>query len=297
MTSVPPTNQLITIDTTKINTAKYINNDNLDSVLQELCDFYAEVKLSRDHKLVNGKYGHVSVLKHEPTQKLFLKKQIKLKHYNEIEPMVHSLMKNNRYFINLYYSITTLKTHVLIMDFIKGGDLFDLLKTEEYLTVDETKLIVGQVCEGLHALHRHHFIHNDIKLENILYNRYKQIYIADYGLCKVVGQESCLDGTLDYYSPEKLAGRRYDYHFDWWAVGVLAHELLTGQHPFKKDHDEDLTIEKLEERQLQSKKLSFKSNDQSQLNAQMFIMQMLKPNINYRLHRYNDIINHIFLRI
>ena len=291
-TTTSTANQLINIDSV------VKNNDHLDSVLQELCDFYAEVKLSRDHKLVDGKYGHVSVLKHEPTQKLFLKKQIKLKHYNEIEPMVHSLMKDNRYFINLYYSITTLKTHVLIMDFIKGGDLFDLLKSEECLTVDETKLIVGQVCEGLHALHKHHFIHNDVKLENILYNRYKQIYIADYGLCKVVGQESCLDGTLDYYSPEKLAGRRYDYHFDWWAVGVLAHELLTGQHPFKSDHDEDMTIEKLEERQFQQlKKPIFKSNDQSKLNAQMFIVQMLKPNLNYRLHRYNDIINHIFLRI
>ncbi|AAF33534.1 ORF3 protein kinase 1 [Spodoptera exigua multiple nucleopolyhedrovirus] len=291
-TTTSTANQLINIDSV------VKNNDHLDSVLQELCDFYAEVKLSRDHKLVDGKYGHVSVLKHEPTQKLFLKKQIKLKHYNEIEPMVHSLMKDNRYFINLYYSITTLKTHVLIMDFIKGGDLFDLLKSEECLTVDETKLIVGQVCEGLHALHKHHFIHNDVKLENILYNRYKQIYIADYGLCKVVGQESCLDGTLDYYSPEKLAGRRYDYHFDWWAVGVLAHELLTGQHPFKNDHDEDMTIEKLEERQFQQlKKRIFKSNDQSKLNAQMFIVQMLKPNLNYRLHRYNDIINHIFLRI
>jgi serine/threonine protein kinase len=267
----------------------------MDSVLQELCDFYAEVKLSRDHKLVNGKYGQVSVWKHEPTQKLFLKKQIKLKHYNEIEPMVHSLMKNNRYFINLYYSITTLKSHVLIMDFIKGGDLFDLLKSEEYLTVDETKLIVGQVCEGLHALHKHHFIHNDIKLENVLYNRYKQIYIADYGLCKVVGQESCLDGTLDYYSPEKIAGRRYDYHFDWWAVGVLAHELLTGNHPFKRDHDEDLHIEKLEERQQQQRKQSFKSSVPS--NAQSFIAEMLKYNINYRLHKYNDIIKHSFLKI
>lgn len=263
----------------------------MDSALQEITDFYAEIKPVSDQKLIDGKYGEVSVWKHEPTQKLFLKKQIKIKHYNEIEPMVHALMKNNRYFINLYYSVTTLKYHVLIMDYIKGGDLFDLLKSEQSLTTQETRLIINQLCEGLYALHKHHYIHNDIKLENVLYNRYKQIYIADYGLCKVVGQESCYDGTVDYFSPEKISGRNYDYNFDWWAVGILTHELLTGAHPYKNNPDETLTVDKLEERQ--QKKLVFKSS--VSVNAQSFITSLLKYNINYRTCKYYEIKKHNFL--
>ncbi|AIZ48561.1 protein kinase-1 [Agrotis segetum nucleopolyhedrovirus B] len=263
----------------------------MDSALQEINDFYSEIIPEREHKLINGKYGQVSVWKHEPTQKLFLKKQIKLKHYNEVEPMIHALMKDNRYFINLYYSVTTLKSHVLIMDFIKGGDLFDLLKSERSLSTQETVLIVKQLCEGLYALHKHHYIHNDIKLENVMYNRYKQIYIADYGLCKVVGQKSCYDGTVDYFSPEKIKGRDYNYHFDWWAVGILTHELLTGTHPYKYDSDETLDVDKLEERQ--QKKLVFKSNVSP--IAKSFIESLLKYNINYRMYKYSDIIKHSFL--
>ena len=148
-----------------------------------------------------------------------------------------------------------------------------------------------ELCDGLYALHKHHYIHNDIKLENILYTRYKQIYIADYGLCKVVGQESCYDGTVDYFSPEKILSRNYDYHFDWWAVGVLTHELLTGEHPYKSDPDEKLTVDKLEDRQ--QRKLVFHSSVSA--NAQSFITNLLKYNLNYRLHRYQDIIKHEFL--
>ncbi|AUV65262.1 protein kinase-1 [Alphabaculovirus myunipunctae] len=267
----------------------------VDPALAEINDFCAGLKLERSIKVSDGKFGRVSVWRHVPTQYLFLKKTIKLKHYNEVEPMIHSLMSNHKYFIKLYYSVTTLKSHVLIMDYVKGGDLFELLKTEDHLSTTEAKLIVRQLCEGLHALHSHHIIHNDIKLENILYNRYKHIKIADYGLCKIVGQESCYDGTIDYFSPEKINHHRYDFHFDWWAVGVLTYELLCGEgeHPFKKECNEVLTVDKLAGRQ-QQQKLHFNRNNFNK-DAQTFIVNMLKYNINYRLHKYSEIIKYDFL--
>jgi serine/threonine protein kinase len=261
------------------------------SVLDELNDFFSEVSLEKNTKVINGKYGNVSVLKHNPTQKLFFKKEIKLKYYEEIEPMVHGLMKNNRYFIKLYYSVTTLKYHVLIMDFIKGGDLFDLLKKEKSLSYSECKLIILQLIEALNALHKFRIIHNDIKLENILYTRYKQIYLADYGLCKIVGQKSYQDGTIDYFSPEKILYYQYDFHFDWWSVGVLLYELITGTHPFKMDQNEELNTDKLLKRQ--QKKIKFHNTDPK---IEDFITKILKYNLNYRLINHCDIIKHEFLQ-
>lgn len=208
-----------------------------------------------------------------------------------METMVHSLMGDERYFIKLYFSVTTLKSHILIMDFIKGGDLFDLFKKEERLATTEVKMIVCQLADALNSLHQHNIIHNDIKLENIIYNRYKQIYIADYGLCRIVGQKSCHDGTMDYFSPEKIAGHDYHYNFDWWALGILAHELITGLPPFKNDFDEKLTVEQLAKRQ--QRKLVFSNSINK--DAQSFISNILKFNINYRLNKYNDIIKHNFL--
>jgi serine/threonine protein kinase len=266
----------------------------VDAALKEINDFCAELQLERNIKLADGKFGQVSVWKHVPTQYLFLKKTIKLKHFNEVEPMIHSLMSNNKYFIKHFYSVTTLKSHVLIMDYIKGGDLFELVKNENRLSVAEAKLIVKQLCEGLYALHTHHIIHNDIKLENILYNRHKTIKIADYGLCRIVGQESCYDGTIDYFSPEKIAGHNYDFHFDWWAVGVLTYELLNGEgnHPYKSDPDDTLTVQKLSDRQ--QKKIHYHGSVDK--DAQCFINSMLKYNINYRAHKYSDILLFKFVK-
>jgi serine/threonine protein kinase len=259
-----------------------------DSALQEINDFYAGLQLERNIKVADGKFGQVSVWRHVPTQYLFLKKTIKIKHFNEVEPMIHSLMSNHKYFIKLYYSVTTLQNHVLIMDYIKGGDLFELLKMEDRVSVLEAKLIIKQLCEGLYALHTHHIIHNDIKLENILYTRYKNIKIADYGLCKIVGQKSCYDGTTDYFSPEKIARQCYDFHFDWWAVGIVAYELLCGDggHPFKNDINEMMTVDKLAERH--QRKLRFNSNNFDK-DSQHFINSLLKYNINYRVYKYSEV--------
>nr|QBM78988.1 pk-1 [Helicoverpa armigera nucleopolyhedrovirus] len=264
-----------------------------DRFVKEINQFFAEIKIQNNVRLVDGKFGKMCVIKHEPTGKLFVKKSVAIKYVTEIEPMVHQLMKDNRYFIKLYYSLTTLKSQILILDYVAGGDLFDFLKKHKKVSEAETRSIVGQLTEALNALHSYKIIHNDLKLENVLYVRHKQIYLCDYGLCKIVNTSSCRDGTKEYMSPEKLKRQNYDVHVDWWALGILTYELLIGHHPYKhsNDNDEDFDLDVLQQRQQKKlHKYNFLSSD-----AQKFLEAMLMYNINYRLCTYETVIKHSFL--
>lgn len=249
----------------------------MDTFLSEIQHFDEDTTPRNDIKLINGKFGKVYVRNHTPTQKDFLFKQISNKMYDPIEIFVHQLMNKHKNFIKLFYSFNTLRGHLLIMDYIKGGDLFDLLRKEDFIPLSEVKFILREVIEALMALHKNHIIHNDIKLENILYNRPSNVYLCDYGLCKMIGTESCGDGTIDYFSPEKILGQKNDTHFDWWSVGVLCYELLTGDHPYKPDPDEDLKIDVLHYRQRQH--INMINVPQC---ARNFVGSLLKYNINYR---------------
>ncbi|AGR56755.1 protein kinase 1 [Hemileuca sp. nucleopolyhedrovirus] len=267
----------------------------MDMFTSEFNDFIQNCTVQKQYNLVNGKFGKISVYKHEPTQKELFFKYIKTKHFNPIESYVHYLMKDNKFFIKLFYSFNCLRGHLLIMDFIKDGDLFDRLKNDRRrFSENEVKLIVSQLCDALSALHSHRIIHNDIKLENILCTNKLRIYLCDYGLCKHIGSETIYDGTVDYFSPEKIDKRPCDVYFDWWAIGVLTYELITGKHPYTFYENEDLTLEKLQARQ--QAKIEFPDSKCS-TRLQNFINNMLKYNINYRLTTYKQIKQHVFFNI
>nr|AKN90973.1 PK-1 [Buzura suppressaria nucleopolyhedrovirus]QYF10531.1 protein kinase 1 [Buzura suppressaria nucleopolyhedrovirus] len=265
----------------------------MDMFNSEFTDFQKQFVLQPQYNLTDGKFGKVSVYKHEPTQKELLVKYIKSKYFNPIEPYVHYLMKNNKFFVKLYYSINWLSGHLLIMDFVKQGDLFDVINTRT-LSEDEVKLIVCQLVDALNALHVNNLIHNDVKLENILYRDNGQIVLCDYGLCQHIGIKSIYNGTLDYFSPEKINHGPYDTHFDWWAVGIVTYELLTKQnHPFKTNNIENLNISKLKLRQ--KEQVLFYNYNMS-VKAKKFIYQLLNYNLHNRLVTYKEIKQHDFLK-
>ncbi|QWO71531.1 protein kinase 1 [Orgyia pseudotsugata single capsid nuclopolyhedrovirus] len=265
----------------------------MDMFAAEFNDFCKQFVLQKQYKLVDGKFGKVSVYKHVPTQKELLVKYIKSKAFNAIEPYVHFLMKNNKYYVNLYYSFNWLRGHLLIMDFVKEGDLFDLLKRQR-LNEDEIRFIVFQVAEAVDALHAYKIIHNDIKLENVLCDNKLKIRLCDYGLCQHINTKSKYDGTVEYFSPEKIEERMYDTHFDWWAIGILIYELCTNQnHPYKRNKDENLSIGVLKTRQ-QSYKIQYPKN--LSVTVQSLINNMLKYNLNYRLANFKQIKQHVFFK-
>merc|ERR1739845_166040 len=87
---------------------------------------------------------------------------------------------------------------------------------------------------GLQSLHALRIVHRDLKPENLVLNAVGQMKIADLGLAKmVIGKTYTTCGTPDYFAPELLDSTGHTCSLDWWVLGVLLFELMTGHSPFE----------------------------------------------------------------
>ena len=120
------------------------------------------------------------------------------------------------------------------MPFIKGSELYKVFCKQKRFPEHVIKFIGTQLVLGLGALHAEGFMHRDMKLENIMVDENGYIKIIDFGMAKVIGQETSFDmyGTREYLAPEMVTKSGHDFSVDWWAVGILLYEMLIGITPF-----------------------------------------------------------------
>jgi serine/threonine protein kinase len=124
-----------------------------------------------------------------------------------------------------------------VMEYIDGTDLRHILRGPG-LNPDQALLVVGQICDALHAAHQHGVIHRDIKPENILITKEGYVKLADFGLARPLSQKDTVAltgtnevmGTADYMAPEQREGQA-DERADIFALGVMLYEMLTGRPP------------------------------------------------------------------
>ncbi|MEM8886023.1 MAG: protein kinase, partial [Planctomycetota bacterium] len=130
----------------------------------------------------------------------------------------------------------------LVMEFVEGRHLRDLL--EELGTVPESliRAIAEQVGAGLAAIHAHGIVHRDLKPENVLITHDQTIRIMDLGIAKLhdatmeLTREGQFIGSLHYASPEQCLGGAVQAPADLYSLGVVLHELATGANPFRRDN-------------------------------------------------------------
>ncbi len=135
----------------------------------------------------------------------------------------------------------------LLMEYVEGGNLRQVLKSKR-LTPAEALAIVIPVCDALQCAHELGIVHRDIKPENILIHRSGTVKIADFGIARMMDQESTAGetsgpvrsgtpaytmatGTPDYAAPEQLASSLIDRRADIYSLGVVLYEMLTGERP------------------------------------------------------------------
>jgi len=125
----------------------------------------------------------------------------------------------------------------LIMEYLPGITLRELLKEQHQLTADQALEIGEAVLSGLAAAHSAGIVHRDVKPENVLLADDGRIKIGDFGLARAVSANTttgqALLGTIAYLSPELVTRGVADARSDVYAFGILMFEMLTGQQPFK----------------------------------------------------------------
>ncbi|WP_345750624.1 Stk1 family PASTA domain-containing Ser/Thr kinase [Microbacterium rhizophilus] len=125
----------------------------------------------------------------------------------------------------------------LVMEYLPGITLRELLKEQRRLTVTQTITIMDAVLAGLAAAHRAGLIHRDVKPENVLLAEDGRIKIGDFGLARAssantaTGQQ--LLGTIAYLAPELVTRGTADARSDIYALGILLYEMLAGEQPYK----------------------------------------------------------------
>ena len=147
----------------------------------------------------------------------------------------------------------------LIMEFLPGGDLMNLLIKKDILTEDEARFYIAELILSIESIHKLDCIHRDIKPDNILIDKNGHIKLSDFGLAKISEKlfernynsfiinnnlnknefennkheknYSCV-GTAYYVAPEVLIKKGYGPEIDWWSVGVIFFEMLFGYAPF-----------------------------------------------------------------
>nr|UIX56128.1 Protein kinase 1 [Hyphantria cunea nucleopolyhedrovirus]UIX56276.1 Protein kinase 1 [Hyphantria cunea nucleopolyhedrovirus] len=267
----------------------------MDATLQSAVQFVKDCVVLTP-KVVNGRFGKIDVLHHLPTSKLYLRKTISALNFNVDEVNVHDLMADHPNFINMYFCYGSPTFWAIVMDYVPCPDLFETLQTEGALKNALVANIVRQLCDALNDLHvTTGYIHNDVKLENVLYFKARdRVYLCDYGLCKREHSPGVHDGTLEYFSPEKIRRHNYARSFDWYAVGVVTYKLLTGgKHPFERSVDEVLDLSSMKRRQQYNDIAVLKSVRNA--HARDFVYCLTKFNLNGRLIDYKQIVKHSFL--
>ena len=153
---------------------------------------------------------------------------------------------NHAHIIRIFDFFVEPSTYYLVMERMRGGELFDRIVTKAYYNEKEARDTCKIVLEAVSYCHENHVAHRDLKPENLLLLSDvddSAVKIADFGFAKKVYEPNSLTtqcGTPGYVAPEILEGTAYDERADMWSVGVILYILLGGYPPFIESTQRDL---------------------------------------------------------
>lgn len=191
-----------------------------------------------------GSFGKVKLIKHKKNKTYsalkILKKEliIQLKQIDHIYSEYILLSQiNHPFIVNLISMSQDDKMIYFQLEYVPGGELFTLLRTNVTFPVDQARFYAAQIICIFDYLHNRNIIYRDLKPENILISTNGYLKLTDFGFAKRVdGKTYTLCGTPEYLAPEIIMNKGHSKPVDWWTLGILTYEMLVGIDPF---NDED----------------------------------------------------------
>jgi serine/threonine protein kinase len=211
-------------------------NDPFASTLINTDSFKFETVLGR------GAFGKVLLVSKRDTGERYAMKVINKTRMTKNKQRLHAMTErnilskiDNPFIVKLHYAFQTKEKLFLVMDYVRGGELFHLLRKLGRFKEDLARFYAAQVVLALDTIHGHGFIYRDIKPENILIDDDGNTKLVDFNLATLVDDTRLamtFCGTPEYISPEVLKGEPQTSAVDFWSLGVLIFEMLAGHPPF-----------------------------------------------------------------
>ena len=201
-------------------------------------------------ELGSGAFGKVVLGKHILTNELvaikILDKMI-LSHtpddYQSVKQEINILKSvKHKHIVQLYEVLQTSRHIFIIMEYCEGKDLLDYILTKSKLSEEESLKYFQQLINALFYLHSQNIAHRDIKIDNMLLDKNRDLKLVDFGLSTKYPDDNLLDqpcGTVVYAAPEVLQGKEYHGMLaDVWSSGIVLYGMLSGYLPFGEQDDE-----------------------------------------------------------
>jgi serum/glucocorticoid-regulated kinase 2 len=151
----------------------------------------------------------------------------------------------------LKFSFQSEQKLYLVLAFVNGGELFHHLQREQRFNEERSRFYSAELLLALEHLHDLDIVYRDLKPENILLDYTGHIALCDFGLCKLNMKDSdttnTFCGTPEYLAPEILNAQGYNKTIDWWTLGVLLYEMLSGLPPFYDENTDSMYRKILED--------------------------------------------------
>ncbi|KFM05995.1 cGMP-dependent protein kinase 2 [Aptenodytes forsteri] len=189
-----------------------------------------------------GGFGRVELVKVKNEDMAFAMKCIKKKHVVDTKQQEHIYSEKkileqicSPFIVKLYRTFKDSKYVYMLLEACLGGELWSLLRDRGSFDEATTKFCVGCVTEAFDYLHHTGIIYRDLKPENLILDAEGYIKLVDFGFAKKIGSGQktwTFCGTPEYVAPEVILSKGHDFSVDFWSLGILVYELLTGSPPF-----------------------------------------------------------------
>ena len=208
----------------------------------ELDDFQIMKVLGR------GSFGKVCLVQYKPTKEYYAMKSLKKDVLLDMDQVESTILEkkilqtlDHPFLVGMIFCFQTEERIYFIMPFVRGGELFQHLRSEKFFKEDKARFYAASIGIALDYLHNNGIIYRDIKPENILIGEDGYLKLIDFGMAKMVqGNEKATSfcGTPEYLAPEIITGEGHNRAADWWSYGILIFEMLCGIPPFYCENTE-----------------------------------------------------------
>jgi len=193
--------------------------------------------------LGKGGFGKVMLVRRKGTTDIYAMKVLKKEAVIRRNQVAHTktethILKQIRhpFLTRMFFAFQSEGKLYMVLNYLPGGELFYRLKREGRFSVERVRLYASEIGLGLGHLHSLDMIYRDLKPENVLLDEVGHVCLTDFGLSKesvstpTAARTFC--GTPEYLAPEILQGIGHGKAVDWWSLGTLIFEMLTGLPPF-----------------------------------------------------------------